>query len=98
EEATGKRAPGKHYVTLSKPENEKELVTLYLLQRSWGLSDFTPEEKLNEKVKNLQKNRSLKKEIDTGQDLTCSICGIQHRLMHIENERNVRHVLRKKKL
>ena len=98
EEATGKKAPGKHYVTLSKPENEKELVTLYLLQRGWGLSNFTPEEKLNEKVMDLQKKKSLKKKIDTGKDLTCPICGIQYRLMHVENEKNVKHVLRKRKL
>lgn len=98
EEATGKKAPGKHFVTLSKPEDEKELLTLFLLQRGWGLSDFTPEEKFNEKVKDLQKKKSLKQEIDTGQDLICSICGIQYRLVHVENENNIRHVIRKRKI
>ena len=97
-EATGKKAPGKHLVTLSKPENEKEFLILFLLQRCWGLSEFTPEEKLDQRVKDLQKKKTLKKERDTGQVLTCSICGNQHRLIHIENERNVRHVLRKSKL
>ena len=98
EEATGKKAPGKHLVTLSKPENEKELVILYLLQRCWGLSEFTPEEKLNEKIMHLNKKKSLKKEIATGQKLTCKICGKEHQLIHVENEKKVRHVLRKPKL
>jgi hypothetical protein len=31
EEATGKTAPGKHYVTLCYPENEKAIVTLFIL-------------------------------------------------------------------
>jgi hypothetical protein len=98
EEATGKKALGKHLVTLSKPENEKELVILFLLQRCWGLSEFTPEEKLDQRVKDLQEKKTLKKEIDTGQDLICSICGNPHRLIHVENEKKVRHVLRKIKL
>jgi len=97
EDATGKKAPGKHLVTLTKPENEKEFVTLFLLQRGWGLSEYTPEEKFDQLVTDLQKKKTLKKEIYTGQKLTCSICGNKHHLVHIENEKNVRHVLRKVK-
>ena len=95
EEATGKKAPGKHLVTLSKQENEKELVTLFVLERAWGLSESTPEETLKEKEQTAQKKKAPKKEVDTGQDWSCPICGEKHRLMHLETENVVKHVLRK---
>jgi hypothetical protein len=95
EEATGKRAPGKDLVTLSKPENEKELVTLFVLERAWGLSESSPEEKLKEKEQTRQKKKAHKKEVDTGQEWSCPICGKKHRLIHVETEKTVRHVLRK---
>ena len=97
EEATGKKAPGKYLVTLSKKENEKELVTLFVLQRAWGLSDFSPEEKLTEKEQTALKKKVHKKEVDTGQELSCPICGKKHRLIHVETEKAVKHVLRKPK-
>lgn len=95
EAATGKKAPGKYFVTMHNPENEKELVTLFVLERAWGLSDFSPEEKLNEKIETPPKRQKLKKEIDTGHDLVCPVCGLTHRLMHVETEQSVKHVLRK---
>jgi hypothetical protein len=95
EEATGKKAPGKHLVTLSNPENEKDLVTLFVLERAWGLSESTPQEILNEKEQTEQKKKATKKETDTGQNLTCPICGKTHRLIHIETEKNIKHTLRK---
>jgi hypothetical protein len=95
EEATGKRAPGKDFVTLSKAENEKEMVTLFVLERAWGLSESSPEEKLKEKEQRKQKKKVHKKEVDTGQDWSCPICGKKHRLIHVETEKTVRHVLRK---
>ncbi len=95
EDATGKKAPGKHLVTLSKPENEKDLVTLFVLERAWGLSESTPQEILNEKEQTKQKKKAAKKETDTGQNLTCTICGKTHRLIHVETEKNIRHTLRK---
>jgi hypothetical protein len=90
EEATGKTAPGKHYVTLCKPENEKAIVTLFILERAWTISKSTPEEKLKEKM-----TKATKKEVDTGQVFSCPICGKKHRLMHIETEKTVKHRLRK---
>ena len=95
EEATGKKAPGKHLVTLSKQENEKELVTLFVLERAWGLSESSPEEKLKEKEQAKQKKKAPKKEVDAGQDWSCPICGEKHRLIHVETETGVKHVLRK---
>ena len=95
EEATGKKAPGKYLVTISKQENEKELVTLFVLERAWGLSEFSPEDKLKEKEQTTLKTRATKKELDTGQDLFCPICGKKHRLIHVETEKTVKHVLRK---
>ena len=95
EEATGKKAPGKYLVTLSKQENEKELVTLFVLERAWGISESTPEEKLKEKEQMTLKTKATKKELDTGQDLSCPICGKKHRLIHIETEKTVKHMLRK---
>ncbi len=94
EEATGKKAPGKHLVTISKKENEKELVTLFVLERAWGLSESSPEEKLKEKEQTTQKKKATKKEVDTGQDWSCPICGKKHRLIHVETEKTVKHVLR----
>jgi hypothetical protein len=95
EQATGKKALGKHLVTLSNPENEKDLVTLFVLERAWGLSESTPQEILNEKEQTEQKKKATKKETDTGQNLTCPICGKTHRLIHIETEKNIKHTLRK---
>ena len=95
EEASGKKAPGKYLVTISKQENEKELVTLFVLERAWGLSESSPEEKLKEKEQVTLKTKGKKKELDTGQDLFCSICGKKHRLIHVETEKTVKHVLRK---
>jgi len=94
EEATGKKAPGKNLVTLSKRENEKKIVTLFVIERAWGLSESLPEEKLKEKEKASLKVKASKKEVDTGQVLSCSICGKKHRLVHVETEKTVKHVLR----
>ena len=42
EEATGKKLPANHLVTLSKRDDEKGMITLFLLERAWTLP---PEEK-----------------------------------------------------
>jgi hypothetical protein len=42
EEATGKKLPTNYLVTLSKRDNEKSMITLFLLERAWTLP---PEEK-----------------------------------------------------
>ncbi|TSA55713.1 hypothetical protein D4R42_05110 [bacterium] len=98
EEATGKKAPGKHLVTLSKQENEKEIITLFVLERAWSLSKSTPEEKLEEEEERLLKTKATKKEVDTGQVWSCPICGKKHRLVHVETEKTVKHALRKPRL
>jgi rubrerythrin len=95
EEATGKKAPGKHLVTLTKQENKKEIITLFVLERAWGLSESNPEEKLKEKEEKLLKKKTTKKEVDTGQVWSCPICGKKHRLVHVETEKTVKHALRK---
>jgi rubrerythrin len=95
EEATGKRAPGKYLVTLCKPEEEKEIITLFVLERAWSLSKSTPEEKLEAKKEKLLKPKAPKKEVDTGQVWSCPICGKSHRLVHVETEKAVKHALRK---
>jgi hypothetical protein len=95
EEATGKKAPGKHLVTLCKRENEKDLITLFVLERGWGLSKSKPEEKLEEKEEMLLKTKATKKEVDTGEVWLCPICGKKHRLVHVETEKTIKHVLRK---
>jgi hypothetical protein len=95
EEATGKKAPGKHLVTLTKQENQKEIITLFVLERAWGLSQSNPEEKLKEKEEKLLKKKATKKEVDTGQVWSCPICGKKHRLVHVETEKTVKHALRK---
>jgi len=95
EEATGKKAPGKNLVTLSNPEKENDLVTLFVLERAWGLLETTPQEILLQKDQINKKKKITKKETDTGQDLTCPVCGKTHRLIHVEAEKNIRHSLRK---
>jgi len=45
EEATGKQIPGKYFTTLSKENDEKAMVTLFLLERAWPLSPVSPEER-----------------------------------------------------
>ena len=95
EEATGKKAPGKHLVTLTTQENEKEMITLFVLERAWGISESKPEEKLKEKEEKLLKKKTTKKEVDTGQVWSCPICGKKHRLVHVETEKTVKHALRK---
>jgi hypothetical protein len=42
EEATGRKLPANYLVTLSKKDNEKDMITLFLLERAWTLP---PEEK-----------------------------------------------------
>jgi rubrerythrin len=95
EEATGKKAPGKHLVTLCKRENEKDLITLFVLERAWELTESTPEEKLEEEEERLLKKKRTKKEVDTGEIWLCPICGKKHRLVHVETEKTVKHALRK---
>jgi rubrerythrin len=96
EEATGKKAPGKNLVTLSRQGDAKAMITLFLLERAWTLSTVTPEEKLRviEEQRTL-KTRTSKKEIDTGKVWSCPICGKQHRIVHVETEKATRHALRK---
>jgi hypothetical protein len=57
DEATGKKLPGNHLVTLSKSENEKDMITLFILERARTLP---PEERrktmdLMALIKELQK-------------------------------------------
>jgi rubrerythrin len=94
EEATGKTAPGKHLVTLCRREDEKAMITLFLLERAWTISQITPEEKLKTiEEQKTEISKGARKEIDTGQVWTCPICGKQHRLVHVETEKAVRHAL-----
>jgi len=96
EEATGKTAPGKHWVTLSKADDEKAMITLFLLERAWTLSTATPEEKYKalQEAERL-KPKERKKEIDTGQVWKCPICGDKFHLKHVEREKTTRHVLKR---
>ena len=97
-EATGKTAPGKNLVTLSRNEDEKTMITLFLLERAWTLSDITPEEKITElQEQEKQKPQETKKEIDTGQIWKCPICGDELRMKHIEAERANKHSFKKSK-
>jgi len=96
EEATGKTAPGKHWVTLSRTDDEKAMITLFLLERAWPLSTTSPEEKLEAlEEQNRMKQEQRKKELDTGQTWTCPLCGDKFRLKHIEREATTKHALKK---
>lgn len=92
EEATGRQIPGKHMVTLCRGEDEKAMITLFLLERAWPIApppETIPSQAVEEKPK------PAKREIDTGQVLKCPICNMEHRLIHIETEKTQRHTLRK---
>lgn len=97
EEATGKRALAKHYVTLCKPDNEKAIIKLFILERAWPISEFTPEEKIKKRKELTEKRRVTKKEEDTGQIWSCPICNRNYRLVHVEKGETVEHQLRKSK-
>lgn len=45
-EATGKKAIGKKWVTLSKEGDEKAMIKLFLLERTWPVSPVSPEVRL----------------------------------------------------
>ena len=94
QEATGKKALGKHLVTLIKQESKKKFITLFVLERAWGLSQFTPEEKLKDRKKLLAK-KTTKIEVDTGNVWSCPLCGKRHRLVHVEKGKTIKHALRK---
>ena len=96
EEATGKKAPGKHWVTLSEADDEKAMITLFLLERAWTISSIAADEK----IRTLQQQKTptpkeQKREIDTGQTWKCPICGDKFQLKHIEKETSIKHALRK---
>jgi len=62
EEATGKKVPGKRWVTLSEKDDEKKMITLFLLERAWPLSPISIEERsksvsLLALIKDLEKAR-----------------------------------------
>lgn len=95
-EATGKTAPGKNLVTLTMNEDEKAMITLFLLERAWTLSDTTPEEKIiTLQEEEMQKPREIKKEIDIGQIWKCPICGDEFRMKHIDTEGTNKHSFKK---
>ena len=59
-EATGRRVPGRRWVTISKEGDEKAMITLFLLERAWPISPVSPEEILKTLnlltiIKNLEK-------------------------------------------
>jgi len=69
EKATGRTAPGKRIVTLTKADDEKAMIALALLERAWPLSQITSEESL-EKSEEQKQLKTLRKkagkQIDTG--------------------------------
>lgn len=95
EESTGKKAPGKHWVTLTKADDERAMITLFIFERAWTLSTTTPQDKLRTLLQERLNLPEKKKEIDTGQVLTCAVCGGKFRLKHVEQETTVKHALKK---
>lgn len=99
EEATGRTAPGKHIVSLTRAGDEKAMITLFLLERAWTLSPMTPEEglKIYEEQKRLKTlSKEAVKQIDTGHVWTCPICGLDFNFIHVETETKRKHKLKKR--
>jgi hypothetical protein len=98
EEATGKKAPGKHWVTLSEADDEKAMITLFLLERAWTISPIAADEKIRTlQQQKTSTSKESKREIDTGQTWKCPICGDKFQLKHIEKETTIKHALKKPK-
>jgi len=96
EEATGKKAPGKHWVTLSEADDEKAMITLFLLERAWTISPIAADEKIRTlQQQKTSTSKESKREIDTGQTWKCPICGDKFQLKHIEKETTIKHALKK---
>jgi hypothetical protein len=96
EEATGRKAPGKRLVTLTRADDEKAMITLFLLERAWTLSPITPEEglKRHEEQKLLKRlSREATKRIDTGHVWKCPICGLEFSFIHVETQTKRKHKL-----
>jgi hypothetical protein len=101
EEATGRTAPGKHIVTLTRADDERAMITLFLLERAWTLSTITPEEglKIYEEQKRLRMlGKEAVKQIDTGHVWTCPICGLEFNFIHVETETKRKHKLKRRRL
>jgi hypothetical protein len=47
EEATGKKPPINHVVTLSKKDDEKDMIALFLLERAWTLPQEEKQKTIN---------------------------------------------------
>lgn len=96
EEAVGRQAPGKRLVTLCRSDDEKAMIKLFLLERAWPIAPKTPEQRLMElEAERAEAPKKARREIDTAQIVTCPICGGQHRLIHIEVEGAVKHILKR---
>ncbi|MEM2104659.1 MAG: hypothetical protein QW717_07220 [Candidatus Bathyarchaeia archaeon] len=95
-EAAGKQAPGKHLATLCRSNDEKAMITLFLLEKAWTIAPTSPEEKIREiEERKPGKPGKAKRFIDTSHVLTCPVCGEKHRLIHVEIEERVKHSLKK---
>ncbi len=96
EEATGKTAPGKNLVTMSKFEDEKAMITLFLLERAWTLSSTTPEEEIIAmQEQEMEKPQEKRKEIDIEQLWKCPVCDYKFRIKHIETQGINKHSFRR---
>ena len=99
EEATGKRAPGKNWVTLTKKEDEKAMITLFLLERAWSLSLVSPEEKLKTiEEKEMLEPKKRRVEMDTGHVWACPICGLEFHFIHLDVDQKRKHKLKRRRL
>lgn len=63
EEATGKKAIGKRFVTLCEENDEKKMILLFIYQRAWPLSKMSPNvaTKMTELLKIIKKLERAKK-------------------------------------
>ncbi len=95
-EASGKTAPGKNLVTVVGEEDDKAMIALFLLERSWPLLQMPAEELmrvLSEGVGYAARKRG--KRISTGQLTECPICAVSLELVHVESQGVSKHSLRK---
>ncbi|MEM2169847.1 MAG: hypothetical protein QW186_08640 [Candidatus Bathyarchaeia archaeon] len=96
EEAVGRQVPGKRLVTLCRSDDEKAMIRLFLLERAWPIAPKTPKQRLMElEAEKVEAPKRVKREIDTAQIIACPVCGVQHRLIHIEVEGAVKHALKR---
>ncbi len=92
DEATGKRLPGNHLVTLSKKDDEKAMITLFLLERARTLPPEELQKTMNllELIKQLQKTSITEVSNITGETFNIDRATLDKLIADLESKGKIR--------